>query len=364
MRGIGFSLILFASLAAAQLPITNGGTGANNATTARSNLSTAGVSACSANQYATGTGASSTPCAQVDYSQLTGTPTIPAAIPSGAIMFIKTGSCPSGWTQESGFIGLYILATTAAAGDVGTTGGSTSYTPAGSSAAPTVSSLTAAAQGFTGALTTVPAETVNSLTAAAQTVNSLTAAAQGFSGEITTVPAETVNSLTAAAQTVNSLTAAAQAISGAPAKGTLANSATATSGNCAATNIAAGTGTATACKATAPNLTVPAETISGAPTAGTLANASSAVTGTMNTSAVTGTLNSTTITPLGHNATSAVTGTLNSSAVTGTLNSTTITPLGNNAPSAVTGTLNAGAFSGTLATIQPPYVKLIPCSKN
>jgi hypothetical protein len=41
----------------------------------------------------------------------------------------------------------------------------------------------------------------------------LTAAAQGFTGDTTTVPAETVNSLTAAAQTVNSLTAAAHTIS-------------------------------------------------------------------------------------------------------------------------------------------------------
>lgn len=41
------------------------------------------------------------------------------------------------------------------------------------------------------------------------------------------------------------------------------NGATATSGNCASTNIAAGTGSTTACKGTAPNLTVPAETFTG-----------------------------------------------------------------------------------------------------
>ena len=323
--------------------------------------------------------------------QLTG-----RGLASGTYLFIKAGSCPTGYTEDDTLATYNILVTTTAAGDVGTTGGSNSYTPAGSA---TVSALTAAAQAFTGGTTTVPAETVNSLTAAAQTVSSLTAAAQTFTGSSTTVPAETVNSLTAAAQTftgssttvpaetVNSLTAAAQAFTGASdttsatTGGTPAgtNGATATTGNCAATNIAAGTGSTTACKATAPNLTVPAETFTGSQLAThthtvtpTGTNGTSAVTGTLNSttvtplganasSAVTGTLNSTTITPLGTNAGSAVTGTMNSSAVTGTLNSTTITPLGANAPSAVTGTLG---FAGTPATITTPYFKMIACEKN
>jgi hypothetical protein len=163
-------------------------------------------------------------------------------IPSGVIVFIKTGACPSGWTEDDTLATYNVLVTTTAAGDVGT-----------------------------------------------HAAQSLTAAAQTFTGQTTTVPAETVNSLTAAAQT----------LSGVPGVGTLANSATATSGNCATTNIAAGTGSTTACKATAPNLTVPAEAHTGALSLGTMANS---------TSAVSGTLNSTTITPLGGNATSAVSG--------------------------------------------------------
>jgi hypothetical protein len=55
--------------------------------------------------------------------------------------------------------------------------------------------------------------------------------------------------------------ATSSAVSGGTPAGT--NSATATTGNCAATNLAIGTGAATACKATAPNLTVPAETFTG-----------------------------------------------------------------------------------------------------
>ncbi len=42
------------------------------------------------------------------------------------------------------------------------------------------------------------------------------------------------------------------------------NTATATTGNCATTNIAQGTSTANACKAVAPNLVVPAEAFTGA----------------------------------------------------------------------------------------------------
>jgi len=365
--------------------------------------------------------------------QVVSAPAPPAGVPSGMIAFIATGTCPSGWTENDTLATYNILVTTTVAGDVGTHGGSNSYTPAGTAG---VSSLSAAAQTFTGSSTTVPAETVNSLTAAAQT----------FTGSSTTVPAETVNSLTAAAQTfTGALDTTSSTSGGTPAGsnsggsfsegaiswptggssvpvfsgasdttsatsgGTPAgtNGTTTTSGNCAATAIAAGTGSLNACKTTAPNLAVPAETFTGSALAththtvtptGTVAwptpvptiasgtftqptFSGSALaghthtvtpTGTNGTSAVTGTLNSTTITPLGSNASSAVTGTLNSttitplgsnaaSAVTGTLNSTTITPLGSNASSSVTGTLS---FSGTPATITPPYYKVIACQKN
>ena len=448
----------------------------------------AGTGTCTTGQYENQDRIGGPSCAQVDYSQLSGTPTIPATIPSGAIMFIKTGTCPTGWTQESGFIGLYILATTAAAGDVGTTGGSTSYTPDGSA---TVTSLTAAAQTFTGASSTVPAETVNSLTAAAQgftgdtttvpaeTVNALTAAAQGFTGDTTTVPAETVNSLTAAGQifTGSSVTsggtsagtpagtntlgaytpgviswpvnvptngsgaytpgaiswpAGVPTFSGTPFSSVINHTHTVTvTWNVQGGTTAATTGThvmtstATGGSARVPTTgdvvsattanpaggvasITPAGTVAwpaGVPTigagtftqptiswpanpptigAGTFTQPTFTGTamgththtvtaaGTNGSSGVTGTLNSTSITPLGHNATSGVTGTLNStsitplghnaaSGVTGTLNSTTVTPLGSNAASNVTGTIG---FTGTPATIQPPFVKLIPCSKN
>jgi hypothetical protein len=69
--------------------------------------------------------------------------------PPGTIIFVDSGTCPTAYT-ELAHGGNYILLTTAAGGDAGTTGGSNSFTP-------TVNSLTAAAQTFTGSSTTVPA---------------------------------------------------------------------------------------------------------------------------------------------------------------------------------------------------------------
>ena len=224
-------------------------------------------------------------------------------IPTGMISFIASGTCPAGWTEVTTMIGRYIMGTTAANGGVGGTGGSTSYTPAGTNAAPTVGTLTAASQTFTGTPGTVPAQT--------------------FTGNAGTVPAET---FTGSSANTSAVTA------GTPA-GT--NGATATTGNCASTAIAAGTGSLNACKTTAPNLTVPAETFTGSQLATHL-----------HTVTATGTNSTAAFTPAGTNSTAA------------------FTPAGTNGTSSVTGTLVAGAFSGTPATIQPPYIELIPCSKN
>ena len=56
-------------------------------------------------------------------------------VPSGMIAFIATGACPSGWTENDALATYNILVTTTAAGDVGTHGGSSTYTPAGTVAA-------------------------------------------------------------------------------------------------------------------------------------------------------------------------------------------------------------------------------------
>ena len=389
VKSIAFGLVFLASTLWSQVPIANGGTGATTVPGAQTNLG------------------------------------IPPAIPSGMIAFIATGTCPSGWTENDALAGYNVLVTTSAAGDVGTHANQSL-----TAAAQTVNSLTAAAQTFTGSSTSVPAETVYSLTAAAQAftgasdttsaVSGGTPAGSNSGGGFTEgaiswpvgVPTNAGGAFTEGAiawptggSSVPTFAGASDTTSstgaGTPA-GT--NSATATSGNCAATNIAAGSGSTTACKATAPNLTVPAETFAGSALAGhthtvtptgtvawptpvptiaggtftqptiswpagvptiaagtftqpTFAGSSLAThthtvtpTGSNGTSAVTGTLNGTTITPLGTNS---------SSAVTGTLNGTTITPLGSNSTSAVTGSMNSSAVSGNTA-----YYKVIACKKN
>ena len=251
-------------------------------------------------------------------------------------------------------LGFYILATTAAAGDVGTT------------SAESVS-LTAAAQTFTGASTTVPAETVNSLTAAAQAFTGTASISTSSDSAGTPAGTNTLGAFTEGAisypvnvptQVAGSFTQPTIAWPSAPTN-VPTNAATATSGNCAATNVAIGTGATNACKATAPNLTVPAETISwpakvpvassGAFTQGAIswpANPPTIAAGSFTQPTFTGSAlgtHSHTLTPAGTNGTSAV---------TGTLNSTTVTPLGANGTSAVTGTVTTA------------YIKLIPCSKN
>jgi hypothetical protein len=66
-----------------------------------------------------------------------------SSIPSGSILLINSGSCPTGFTEDSSLNGKTLFGTLAANKDVGDTGGSDSITP-------TVNSLTAAAQAFTG----------------------------------------------------------------------------------------------------------------------------------------------------------------------------------------------------------------------
>jgi len=128
-------------------------------------------------------------------------------LPSGAIVLIDSGTCPTGTTEVAGLDAKFLRGTLASHADVGGTGGSDTATPAGT----------------------------------------VTITNQGVIAWPAGVPTN-----------------------GGIGLGTFVNTATATTGNCAATNIAAGTGSTTACKATAPNLTVPAEGHSGALTTPTI----------------------------------------------------------------------------------------------
>ena len=52
-----------------------------------------------------------------------------ASVPAGSILFIVSGSCPAGYTEEAALNGRTIIGTLAANSDIGTTGGADSVTP-------------------------------------------------------------------------------------------------------------------------------------------------------------------------------------------------------------------------------------------
>ena len=83
-------------------------------------------------------------------------------VPTGGIIFIDAGTCPTGFTQDTAFNGAYILGTVAANADVGLTGGSNSVTPTGSVSAPTLTMNSYTPAGTNAA----PALTMNSYTPA------------------------------------------------------------------------------------------------------------------------------------------------------------------------------------------------------
>lgn len=61
-----------------------------------------------------------------------------AALPAGAIVMVDTGACPAGTAEVSDLSGRTLVGTLAAAGDVGSVGGSDTLTPAGTNSAPSL----------------------------------------------------------------------------------------------------------------------------------------------------------------------------------------------------------------------------------
>ena len=230
-----------------------------------------------------------------------------AGMPSGMVAFVVSGSCPSGWTEVTALDGVMLRGTLAAHGDVGAAGGHSTITPSG-----TVSQAS-----FTGASDTTSAVSAGT---PAGTNGTVSFTPEGTNGTASFTPAGTNNT-----------------VSFTPA-GT--NAASATSGNCASTNIAAGTGSTTACKATAPNLTVTKQTFTGS--SGTVpAETFTGSSGTVPAETFSGSA-----------------GTVPAETFTGSALGThthTVTP---------TGTINPQTFTGNAADPSPSYLKVIFCSKN
>lgn len=72
-------------------------------------------------------------------------------VPVGSILLIKSGTCPTGYTEDTDLNGRTVIGTLAANGNVGTTGGSDTLTPSGTIAWPAgVPTHTGTAASFTG----------------------------------------------------------------------------------------------------------------------------------------------------------------------------------------------------------------------
>ncbi len=75
--------------------------------------------------------------------------TVGHALPSGTVVAITTGTCPSGTSQVTALNGKTLFGTLAANGNVGTTGGSDTITPAGTNGTPTFTGSALGATTFT-----------------------------------------------------------------------------------------------------------------------------------------------------------------------------------------------------------------------
>jgi len=312
---------------------------------------------------------------------------------SGTIIAITSGSCAAGWTEATELSGKMPYGTLAANGDVGGTGGSDAVTPAGTNSAP---AFTGSALGthLHGVGTFANSSTSGGTPAGTNATSTVTP-----SGTITWpagVPTNASGAFTqgaiswpAGVPTAANESAHTHSVTAAGTNGSVSitplgtNAASATSGNCAATNIAAGTGSTTACKATAPNLTVSAQTFTGSSTtvgaqtftgSSVTSGAGSAHTHTLSWPAgvptiAAGSFTQPTISwPAGVPAFSGSSSTVAAQVFTGSALSThTHTVSGSSeAVSAGTpaGTVAAPVFSGTQFDNRSAYVKVIFCRKT
>ena len=120
------------------------------------------------------------------------------AVPTGGIILIDSGSCPSGFTEDDTLAGNYLLITKSSNADVGTTGGSNSYTPAGTNGAPALAMNSYTPAGTNGSTSFTPSGTVSapSFTGTAQTFTvqgKATGSATDFTGPNPYTPAGTIS---------------------------------------------------------------------------------------------------------------------------------------------------------------------------
>jgi len=189
-------------------------------------------------------------------------PTTTGGLPEGLIVATLSASCPAGFTESAEFDGVTVIGTVAANMDVGDTGGVDAITP-------TVDSLSAAAQVFTG----------SALGTHAHTGGTYSAAAQVFTGTLSTAVVNHVHTLATGtgstgnfAQVIGTVDSSSGGTGATPTQTTLGTRSVATVGG-VASYTPAGTNAASAVTGTG-------QAVSGGTPAGT--NGISAVTGTLN----------------------------------------------------------------------------------
>lgn len=105
-------------------------------------------------------------------------------VPSGSILLIDSGSCPAGYSEVAGVNGRMLLGTVTANGNVGSTGGSDTITPAGVNSGGAVSAHSGTAVADHAAHTHTFAQSANAATPDLVTANVAAAgvAASGTTG--------------------------------------------------------------------------------------------------------------------------------------------------------------------------------------
>jgi hypothetical protein len=109
-----------------------------------------------------------------------------AGLPSGLLVMVVSGACPTGTTEATALNGKFLQGTLASNGDVGTTGGNATITPTGTISTPTFTGSTGQATSAVSAGT--PAGTV---AAPVFTGNALATHTHTFTGSSATASATT-----------------------------------------------------------------------------------------------------------------------------------------------------------------------------
>jgi hypothetical protein len=240
------------------------------------------------------------------------------SLPPGVIVFMDSGSCPSGFTEDDALAGAYLLGTKAANGDVGTTGGSNSYTPSGTVSQPTLAMNAYTPAGSVAWPSSTPAFAGTSGTVPAETIT-WPSSPPAFAGTAGTVPAETL-----------SWPASAPVFTGTAASFTTGNDGSSGGKVAVVTQ----------------NSFTPAGTIAWPASAPTASSASFTPAGSVAWPASAPTNSTASFTPAGNVAwPSSAPGFSGSSAT-------------------LSGTVSQPSFAGSAAIIQPAYIKVIACKAN